>query len=101
MTAPDLRPLLQAIKAAVYKNVRYPERTRRNDEQGRVRVHFKYVPGSKQMQDIEIAESSGFERLDRAALAAVQGMSAADAIPGRFAKQDWDVGVPVLFVLKD
>ena len=96
-TGPSL--VLPSSNAAYLNNPRpsYPSFSRRMGEQGKVMLRvFVGIDGSPQR--IEIKESSGFERLDNAAVTAVQRWK---FVPGKrngVPEAMWNI-VPVNFVL--
>lgn len=77
----------------------YPPISRREREQGKVllRVH---VEASGAAGKVELGTSSGYERLDKAALAAVSRWRFVAARQGSEAVAAW-VTVPIIFSLKD
>jgi protein TonB len=77
----------------------YPPLSRREGEEGTVMLSV-YVEANGQAGKVELARSSGFERLDRAALAAVKRWRFVPAGRGADAMADW-VRVPIVFSLKE
>ncbi len=77
----------------------YPPLSRREGEEGTVMLSV-YVEASGQAGKVELARSSGFDRLDRAALAAVKRWRFVPARRGSEAVADW-VRVPIVFSLKE
>ncbi len=77
----------------------YPPISRREREQGKVLLRV-YVEASGAAGKVELATSSGYERLDKAALAAVSRWRFAPARQGSEAVAAW-VTVPIIFSLKD
>lgn len=75
----------------------YPTLSRRAKEQGRVLLHVLVSAGGE-AQSIEVRDSSGFERLDRAAIDAVRRWRFAPARRGSEAIAAWAL-VPILFQL--
>ena len=91
---------LPSSNAAYLNNPRpsYPSISRRMGEQGKVMLRV-LVDVNGQPQEIEIKESSGFDRLDKAALAAVRHWR---FVPGKrngVPEAMWNI-VPVNFVLE-
>lgn len=91
---------LPSSNAAYLNNPRpsYPATSRRMGEQGKVLLRV-LVDENGLPQQIEIKQSSGFERLDKAALASVQRWR---FVPGKrngIAEAMWNI-VPVNFVLE-
>jgi protein TonB len=76
----------------------YPNLSRRMKEQGRVILRV-LVSASGEPQDVEVRSSSGFERLDRAAMDAVRRWRFAPARHGAESIAAWAL-VPVLFQLE-
>lgn len=77
----------------------YPPVSRREREQGKVLLRV-YVEASGAAGKVELATSSGYERLDKSALAAVSRWRFAPARQGPEALAAW-VTVPIIFSLKD
>ena len=76
----------------------YPQASRRNGEQGRVILRVHVTPDGRP-EAIELQQSSGFERLDEAARAAVRRWRFVPARLGERAVAAWAL-VPVNFSLK-
>ena len=91
---------LPSSNAAYLNNPRpsYPSISRRMNEQGkvllRVLVNEQGLP-----QQIELKESSGFDRLDKAAIAAVQRWRFAPGTRNGVPEAMWNI-VPINFVLE-
>lgn len=77
----------------------YSRISKRMGEQGEVRLRVQ-VGASGDVLSVELARSSGFERLDEAAITAVKGWKFKPAMQGEQAVSSW-VEVPVKFVLED
>lgn len=77
----------------------YPPISRREREQGKVLLRV-YVDTSGAVSKVELGTSSGHERLDKAALAAVSRWRFVPARHGAEAVAAW-VTVPIIFSLKD
>jgi len=77
----------------------YPPISRREREQGKVLLHV-YVEASGAAGKVELGTGSGYERLDKAALAAVSRWRFVPARQGSEAMAAW-VTVPIIFSLKD
>jgi protein TonB len=78
----------------------YPERSRRRDEQGTVTLHV-LVAADGSVERVELAESSGFDSLDRSALDTVRLKWR--FVPARrdgVTMESW-VLVPIRFSLKE
>jgi protein TonB len=76
----------------------YPQVSRRNGEQGRVLLRVHVTPDGRP-EEIELQQSSGFERLDEAARAAVRRWRFVPARLGERAVAAWAL-VPVNFSLQ-
>jgi protein TonB len=76
----------------------YPYLSKRAGEEGRVLLHV-FVEASGVAGKLEVRTSSGFERLDRAAMAAVKRWKFVSAKQGTEAVAAW-VLVPIVFSLK-
>ncbi|HPG56972.1 MAG TPA: TonB family protein [Candidatus Wallbacteria bacterium] len=59
------------VREKIMSNVRYPERCRRFEAEGTVRLKFEITPGGG-IGGIEVADSSGCEEIDEAAVEAVK-----------------------------
>ena len=77
----------------------YPPISRREREQGKVLLRV-YVEASGAAGKVELGSSSGYERLDKSALAAVSRWRFVPARQGAEAVAAW-VTVPIIFSLKD
>ena len=77
----------------------YPPVSRLEREQGTVKLNV-YVEASGQAGKVELASSSGYERLDKAAVATVRRWRFTPARRGADAVADWVV-VPIVFSLKE
>jgi len=101
-TAAPAQPLLAPRFDAAYLDNPapvYPPLSRRAREEGRVLLRV-LVEASGQAAKLEVQGSSGFERLDRSALAAVARWKFVPARQGAEAVAAW-VLVPLVFSLKD
>lgn len=76
----------------------YPPASRRMGEEGQVMLRV-YVSSKGRAERVDIKKSSGFDRLDRAAMDAVQGWRFVPARRGEEVVAAW-VLVPVSFVMK-
>ncbi len=70
----------------------YPESARRNEEEGRVEVEV-FTDEKGKIENLQILQSSGFERLDKATIKAVE--------KARFAQSEGRVVISVVFRLDD
>ena len=77
----------------------YPRLSKRMGEQGEVRLKVQ-VGATGDVLMVELVKSSGFERLDEAALAAVKNWKFKPAKQGDDPVSSW-VEVPVKFILED
>lgn len=77
----------------------YPPLSRKLNEQGTVRLKV-LVEASGQPGKVDVAQSSGFERLDKAAVAAVSKWNFTPARQGNVAVAAW-VNVPIVFSLME
>lgn len=91
---------LPSSNAAYLNNPRpsYPSISRRMGEQGKVLLRV-LVDENGLPQQIEIKQSSGFDRLDKAALASVKQWRFVPGKRGGVAQPMWTI-VPVNFVLE-
>jgi protein TonB len=77
----------------------YPPLSRKLNEQGTVKLRV-LVEASGQPGKVDVAQSSGFERLDKAAAAAVSKWTFTPARQGSVAVSGW-VNVPIVFSLME
>lgn len=87
----DLRTTLEARK-------RYPSLSRRMSETGRVLVRFQ-ISRSGQFSDITVLKSSGYDRLNSAAIALVQELGRYREFPESIADASLLVEIPIDYVL--
>ena len=92
--------VMPSSSAAYLNNPRpaYPSISRRMGEQGKVMLRV-FVNAQGQPERIEIKQSSGFERLDKAAIAAVQRWKFTPGTRNGVAEAMWNI-VPINFVLE-
>lgn len=92
--------VMPSSSAAYLNNPRpaYPSISRRMGEQGKVMLRV-FVNAQGLPERIEIQKSSGFERLDKAAVAAVQRWKFAPGTRNGVAEAMWNI-VPINFVLE-
>jgi protein TonB len=90
---------LSALAAHLIKHKRYPNRSRKNNEEGLVTVYF-IVNKTGLISDLKIIKSSGYSRLDNAVLKMVR-----QAVPLPQFPEDWDkstlpISIPIEFKLE-
>lgn len=102
-TAPAVTPVSTAPRfdADYLDNPRpaYPPISRHEREQGTVKLNV-YVEASGQAGKVELASSSGYDRLDKAAMSTVRRWRFTPARRGTEAVADWVI-VPIVFSLKE
>lgn len=100
---PDLDALrddyLSGLVVALDRNKRYPRQSRRRREEGTVTIGF-VVERSGTLAGLQIIESSGSPRLDRAALATVEELRRYRPIPDELQRTRWPITLPVRFQLR-
>jgi protein TonB len=72
--APDRLELLALLHEEISRHRRYPALARRQQREGTATVRFELEPSGR-ILDVDVVGSSGFQSLDRAALAAVKEVS--------------------------
>jgi len=89
----------QSLKRAIDQNKRYPMSSRRRNQQGKAIVAFTLMRDGS-IKNIRTVHSSGFKKLDRAAIKAVKAIHRKLPIPNQINKMSWNFSVPILFGLK-
>lgn len=90
---------LEALANALHRHKRYPRKARRRDEQGTVMLSF-VIERDGRLVDRRIATSSGFDRLDHAALATLHRLDRFQPIPEALGRERWPISVPIEFRLR-
>ncbi len=90
---------LAALVAAINRNKFYPRASRRRAEQGQVVVSF-VIQRNGELSDLAIVESSGYERLDEAALKTLRRTTPFKPFPPNVQRDSWPIKVPIAFSLK-
>ena len=89
---------LAALAAQIDRSKFYPRQSRRRQEQGTVVVSF-VVERDGRLTDLLVLDSSGFERLDDAAIKTLQKASPVRPIPQTLGRERWSISVPIAFQL--
>lgn len=90
--------VFERLRQAVARHKRYPLKSRRRGEQGRVTVRLTLNPGGA-ISAVTLAASSGHRRLDNAALRAVRQASPLAGLDGRLTRPV-QLSLPVVFRFK-
>jgi protein TonB len=90
---------LTALAAQINRSKFYPRASRRLHEQGTVVVSF-VILRSGELTELSIAESSGYARLDDAALETLRRLSPFTQIPAAIGRDQWPISVPLAFHLR-
>lgn len=100
MPDPKIRQDYLASLAAEIRHCKYyPRSARRLREEGRVVVSF-VIRKDGRLQDIAVRESSGYRRLDEAAIKTLQRVSPFKPIPEALDRDQWAISVPIAFSLR-
>lgn len=91
--APSLEARLEEIRRLVQAALRYPPLARARGLAGEAQVSFE-IGGDREARDVQIAASSGYPSLDRAAERAVREAAALPPVYGRLV-------IPVTFDLHE
>lgn len=89
---------LEALAAQINRQKFYPGLSRRFGEQGRIVVSF-VIQRSGELSDIQVVESSGYPRLDNAAIETLKRVSPFTKIPAAIDRDAWPMKLPVTFSL--
>jgi len=90
---------LAEVSAKINANKRYPRKARRRGEEGTVVVRV-VIERDGRFSELEVATSSGSERLDGAALAALHKAAPFRPIPPSLGRSRWAIDVPIVFHLR-
>lgn len=108
MAAPAVAPpRIEAIRSAylaalaeqIHRHKFYPRASRRFNEQGTVVVRF-VIEKDGRLRELSVAESSGIERLDTAALETLRKVTPFEPIPDVLGRDEWPISVPIAFTLQ-
>jgi TonB family protein len=86
------------LRAALEARKHYPGLSRARMESGRARVSFT-IKKDGTIADLRLSESSGYARLDQAALDTVRSLERFKPVPDEIARGDWPVTLPMDFRL--
>jgi len=90
---------LQELKLAIEKNKKYPNISRRINEQGKVTISFRILKSGK-FENMKVLTSSGKKRLDKAALNAVETTNSFKPISKELQVSFLDIKLPMQFRLQ-
>ena len=101
--APVPRELLADYQRTLYRQIerakRYPLQSRLNREEGTVKVRF-VIASSGAVSEVKVIKSSGFDLIDRAAVAAVEDAAPFPPLPEGLSGSRLPVTVPIRFSLR-
>ncbi|MCP5428982.1 MAG: energy transducer TonB [Chromatiaceae bacterium] len=103
----DAKPRVEPIRASylaelaaqINRKKYYPRASRRFGEEGTVVVSF-VLQRDGRVTDLAVAQSSGSERLDEAALTTLERVTPFRPIPDVLQRDDWPISVPIAFNLR-
>lgn len=98
-TGPIKDSYLAELAAQINRKKFYPRASRRFGEEGTVVVSFVLQKDGR-VTDLAVAQSSGSERLDEAALTTLQRVMPFRPIPDVLQRDDWPISVPIAFNLR-
>jgi len=87
------------LRAAIETNKRYPRRARRLGQQGQVILRF-VIDRTGAISDIEVIRSSGFRRLDQAAIETIRAISGQLPFPEKISRKHWTFRLPIDYRLR-
>lgn len=87
-----------SVRQAIEANKRYPRKARRLRQQGTAVVTFTILRDGS-IQNLRITQSTGVERLDQAALKAIEKINGRFPLPSALNKASWDFNVPIQYSL--
>ena len=87
-----------SIRRAIEANKRYPRKARRLRQQGTVTLAFTILRDGT-IENLRITQSAGADRLDQAALKAIEKISGRYPLPAELNKPSWDFNVPIQYSL--
>jgi protein TonB len=93
------RAYLAELQRAIGRYQRFPEEARRSRRTGVVAISFVILADGR-LQQVAIAQSSGFSDLDRAAMEALSRLSRFKPIPPEIGRGHWAIRVPIRFDLR-
>jgi protein TonB len=93
------RDYLSRLAALIERYRFYPRTSRRLREEGTVVVRLVLAPDGA-FSELAVADSSGRERLDRAALETLQKVTRFDPIPALLGRERWQIEVPIIYRLR-
>ncbi len=98
-TRPDYSRLVSHVRNGIDRAKRYPRMARRAGYEGRTLLKFKILK-SGEIRDISVLESSAFEILDNAAVAAVRRAAPFREQAGKIEEEYIEIILPVVFRLR-
>lgn len=91
---------LRRLQAAIGRHKRYPRLSRRRNEEGRVMLSL-LITAEGRFRDIQVDQSSGYQRLDQAAIKTLHRIQNFEPLPTELGRLDWLIRVPLVFRLGD
>jgi periplasmic protein TonB len=93
------RAYLNALQRAIARHQRYPAGARRHGQSGVATLAF-VIDADGRLSQIRLAQSSGHDALDRAALQALARLGRFDPIPKSLGRRIWSLRIPIRFDLQ-
>ena len=93
------RAYLNALQRAIARHQRYPAGARRHGQSGVATLAF-VIDADGRLSQIRLAQSSGHDALDRAALQALARLGRFDPIPKSLGRRTWSLRIPIRFDLQ-
>lgn len=90
---------LARLAALIERHRFYPRTSRRLREEGTVVLRLVLAQEGR-FAELAVAESSGMERLDRAALETLEKVARFDPIPADLGRTRWSISVPISYRLR-
>lgn len=90
---------IQEIKNAIEEKKYYPRRARKLHHEGTVSVRFTILKDGT-IKDISLENPSRFKRLNSGALKTLQSIGKFSPIPKELNLDDWEIVVPIEYILK-
>lgn len=94
----QLNQLIILIYKAIDAHKIYPEAARELHQTGKVLIAFSLLP-SGQIEHVELIKTSGFKRLDNAAIASLKNTAKIDGV-SRYLKHQQSFTIPIIFSMK-
>lgn len=93
-----LAQYIESVKAAVKNAKSYPQMSQRLRETGSAQINFT-VAANGELTSVSVAESSGYDRLDQAAVEAVRAAAPFDPVPPETGLETLSMSITLIFEL--